>query len=67
MAKKYRISQLASGLFKLEVLASDPQDQEENWVPASSTNFNSKEDAERGIERLVAKLQWIYDEDGCQL
>ena len=66
VAKKYRVSELANGMFKLEVLASAP-DEEELWVLGSSDTFETHAKAVHGVERLMAKRVWYYSERGKEI
>lgn len=61
--RKYRIRCLADGKYQLDVLASDPGD-EEHWVAASAACFDTREAAEWGIARLVKQEAWFYDAKG---
>lgn len=66
MARKYKVSELATGKFRLEVLASAPGE-EELWVPATKEDFLTLGDAVHGVERLMAKRCWYYSERGKEV
>jgi hypothetical protein len=62
--KKFRIKVLANGQFELCVNASEKESDPPNWVPASKNPFDSLNDAEEGVRRILRAQAWYFDESG---